>query len=81
VESQLANRKSAIENRKSCRGCSSMVERQLPKLDTRVRFPSPAISFLHLAFDVGRSVFGVFFDESSSKHRTLNVEHPMSNSD
>ena len=25
------------------RGCSSMVERQLPKLDTRVRFPSPAI--------------------------------------
>ena len=22
--------------------CSSMVERQLPKLDTRVRFPSPA---------------------------------------
>ncbi len=23
-------------------GCSSMVERQLPKLDTRVRFPSPA---------------------------------------
>jgi zinc protease len=24
-------------------GCSSMVERQLPKLDTRVRFPSPAL--------------------------------------
>ena len=24
------------------RGCSSMVERQLPKLHTRVRFPSPA---------------------------------------
>lgn len=24
------------------RGRSSMVERQLPKLDTRVRFPSPA---------------------------------------
>ena len=24
------------------RGCSSMVERQLPKLDTGVRFPSPA---------------------------------------
>lgn len=24
------------------RGCSSMVEHQLPKLDTRVRFPSPA---------------------------------------
>ena len=24
------------------RGCSSMVERQLPKLRTRVRFPSPA---------------------------------------
>ena len=23
-------------------GCSSMVERQLPKLHTRVRFPSPA---------------------------------------
>jgi hypothetical protein len=26
----------------SRRGCSSMVERQLPKLHTRVRFPSPA---------------------------------------
>ena len=26
----------------SQRGCSSMVERQLPKLHTRVRFPSPA---------------------------------------
>ncbi len=26
------------------RGCSSMVERQLPKLHTRVRFPSPAPS-------------------------------------
>jgi hypothetical protein len=58
-----------------------MVERQLPKLDTRVRFPSPALSFLHSAFGVGRSVFGVFFDESRSKHRTLNVEHPISNSE
>ena len=28
-------------NRVQC-GCSSMVERQLPKLHTRVRFPSPA---------------------------------------
>ena len=27
------------------RGCSSMVERQLPKLHTRVRFPSPAPTF------------------------------------
>ena len=27
------------------RGCSSMVERQLPKLHTRVRFPSPAPLF------------------------------------
>ncbi len=26
---------------RSC-GCSSMVEHELPKLDTRVRFPSPA---------------------------------------
>src|SRR3954468_22774120 len=26
------------------RGCSSMAERQLPKLHTRVRFPSPAPS-------------------------------------
>ena len=31
-----------IGNRKSLRGCSSMVERQLPKLHTGVRFPSPA---------------------------------------
>ncbi len=28
-----------------CCGCSSMVERQLPKLHTRVRFPSPAPHF------------------------------------
>jgi hypothetical protein len=39
----LANRQSKIDNRKFLRGCSSMVERQLPKLDTRVRFPSPAL--------------------------------------
>jgi hypothetical protein len=31
--------------RKAPRGCSSMVERQLPKLHTRVRFPSPAPGF------------------------------------
>src|SRR5262245_18615291 len=36
------NRQSQIYNRKVPRGCSSMVERQLPKLHTRVRFPSPA---------------------------------------
>ena len=30
------------------RGCSSMVERQLPKLHTRVRFPSPAPAFAPL---------------------------------
>ena len=29
-------------DRLPARGCSSMVERQLPKLHTRVRFPSPA---------------------------------------
>ena len=28
-------------------GCSSMVERQLPKLHTRVRFPSPALILSH----------------------------------
>ncbi len=31
-----------IRRRRAPRGCSSMVERQLPKLHTRVRFPSPA---------------------------------------
>ncbi len=31
------------------RGCSSMVERQLPKLHTRVRFPSPAFARSFLA--------------------------------
>ena len=30
-------------------GCSSMVEHQLPKLNTRVRFPSPASKPLHVA--------------------------------
>jgi hypothetical protein len=34
-------RKSKIANRR--RGCSSMAERQLPKLHTGVRFPSPAL--------------------------------------
>ena len=37
----LPNPQSAIFNPE--RGCSSMAERQLPKLDTRVRFPSPAV--------------------------------------
>ncbi len=41
---RFANRKSAIENQKFFRGCSSMAERQLPKLHTGVRFPSPAHS-------------------------------------
>jgi cytochrome oxidase Cu insertion factor (SCO1/SenC/PrrC family) len=31
-----------IDDDEAARGCSSMVERQLPKLHTRVRFPSPA---------------------------------------
>src|SRR5437763_7447668 len=34
-----------LESKVLVRGCSSMVERQLPKLDTRVRFPSPACLF------------------------------------
>jgi hypothetical protein len=29
----------------ACRGCSSMVEQKLPKLTTRVRFPSPAPAY------------------------------------
>src|SRR5688572_25570170 len=33
-----------VYNRRE-RGCSSMAERQLPKLHTRVRFPSPAPPF------------------------------------
>ena len=45
-------------------GCSSMVERQLPKLDTWVRFPSPAPKYIskaarniHLAaFFIGKSM-------------------------
>ena len=40
---------------RACCGCSSMAERQLPKLHTRVRFPSPAPA-LHMpcGFAVGR---------------------------
>src|SRR5436853_7657451 len=38
------NRKSEIYNLQFRRGCNSMVEWQLPKLHTRVRFPSPALS-------------------------------------
>ena len=37
------------------RGCSSMVEQKLPKLTTRVRFPSPAPAFLARTFSAGRS--------------------------
>src|SRR6266446_6367670 len=49
--SNFAACKSAFENRQSKirRGCSSMAERQLPKLDTRVRFPSPAFARSFLA--------------------------------
>src|SRR5688572_21585815 len=32
-------------------GCSSMAEQKLPKLTTRVRFPSPAPSFRSLVFE------------------------------
>src|SRR6266480_941778 len=39
---QTCNRKSEIYNLPFSRGCNSMVEWQLPKLHTRVRFPSPA---------------------------------------
>ena len=34
----------------ACRGCGSMVERGLPKPETRVRFPSPAPTLLHQRF-------------------------------
>src|SRR5262245_58701940 len=51
----------------SLRGRSSMVERQLPKLHTRVRFPSPAPSSRHfgpayrggIAISVKLSQFGL----------------------
>ena len=43
---RLASRKFVLHARTSvkyaARGCSSMVEQKLPKLTTRVRFPSPA---------------------------------------
>jgi hypothetical protein len=35
------------------RGCSSMAEQKLPKLTTRVRFPSPAPDFLHYLGQIG----------------------------
>ena len=44
VSVAIRHRKSKIENL-PC-GCSSMAERQLPKLHTGVRFPSPAFLFL-----------------------------------
>ena len=43
------------------RGCSSMVERQLPKLHTRVRFPSPA------PFNAFTDRFNAFTDRSRSR--------------
>src|SRR5215475_1029364 len=39
------------------RGCSSMVERQLPKLHTRVRFPSPA--YLPIKMPLNHAKIGV----------------------
>ena len=40
-------RRIRITLRRPVGGCSSMVERQLPKLHTRVRFPSPAPFVVH----------------------------------
>ena len=40
----LIRLRSAVNSVQAC-GCSSMVERQLPKLHTGVRFPSPAPRF------------------------------------
>ena len=39
---QTSHHQKAILTIGRSRGCSSMVEHQLPKLNTRVRFPSPA---------------------------------------
>lgn len=42
VEESLDSRYTFGADNQSVRGCSSMVELQLPKLVARVRFPSPA---------------------------------------
>ena len=48
------------------RGCSSMAERQLPKLNTRVRFPSPAPASSRTSY---RSRRRFFFQ--NNRHRSL----------
>src|SRR6266576_3995337 len=49
--SRLADRAvSAKSDEPGDRGRSSMAERQLPKLHTRVRFPSPAPKFVDVAY-------------------------------
>jgi hypothetical protein len=58
------------------RGCSSMVERQLPKLHTGVRFPSPADCLL-----IGYSALDVFpFSQANgnAKRRGLNRQRDPS---
>src|ERR1700726_4264084 len=58
-----------------------MVEWQIPKLHTRVRFPSPPHFFS--AFEIGCSALGVrcLLLNCARKRRTLNVQRPILNSD
>ena len=52
----------SLPSRVKCRlrGCSSMVEQKLPKLTTRVRFPSPAPFFAGAWFYVARPLISSF---------------------
>src|SRR2546425_13243181 len=61
----IRNLKSTICN--SVRRCNSMVEWQLPKLHTRVRFPSPA-------------VFGIFVVERRTSIQMQPTQLPLQNS-
>ena len=62
----------ALKRYRTCiSGCSSMVERQLPKLHTRVRFPSPAPKFAQQTANAasGRHVSRQLFRASTKERK------------
>src|SRR5690606_38211795 len=57
------------------RGCSSMVERQLPQLHTRVRFPSPAPLSLGALPHVGDRHLSKALPQVGDRHLSDTVNH------
>ncbi len=58
---------------RKARGCSSMVELQLPKLTARVRFPSPAPKDSHPNMHVAGSLILFFFTSFGAFSSTITM--------